>query len=101
MWTPYRIEDFKNNYKDTYLNLWNHEKIAIPCCFCFDILKELFQLNDLEIGYPIEIGRAWVILNNLFKLGFIDDKVRDAKFKEYSENLRNLKEKRILRYFLG
>jgi len=55
----------------------------------------------LEIEYPTEISRAWIILNNLVKYKFIDELYCENKFSEYREYVKQLKQKSILTYFLG
>ena len=97
---PLKWEDFKEQNKSEYLDLWNNEKMAILCCKCLEILEHLTNSNNLIIKYPTDRARAWRILNNLTKLGFISEKVRDIKFKEYIENIENLRQKSILKHFL-
>lgn len=95
------IEDFKNLHAGQKLKLWNHQKVAIPCCSCFHILEKLTSFNLVELEHTIERGRAWTILNNLFKLGFISKDDRNTEFREFREYIQNLKNRAILRYFLS
>jgi hypothetical protein len=97
---PLKLEDFKYKNKDEYLSLWNNKKIAILCCNCLRILEKLTNSNVLEIEYPTDRTRAWITLNNLFRLGFITEIMRDTEFKDYMDYLKNLKQKSIMRYFL-
>lgn len=96
---PLKMEDFKGQYGEKYSTLWDNKKVGIPCCRCYKLLEQLSTSKRLEIDFPCEIDQVAVILNNLVKFGFIDQQMSDTEFEEYSEYIKDLKKRKILRYF--
>lgn len=97
---PLNLSEFRYRNEAQYLNAWSNEKLAIPCCNCFKILSELSQKGKISFKYPYVLGRIWTMLNNLFKMGFITEEVRDMKYKECLDRDREYKLRTKMLHFL-
>ncbi|MGQ4876539.1 MAG: hypothetical protein ACTSVV_08795 [Promethearchaeota archaeon] len=94
------IEDFKKNNNENYLKIWNSKFLEIPCCQCYELLLNIEENHDFLIPTSFDSYKAWKILKNLHKLGFISEQIRDKKMKEFSEKKRKFAANTLMRYFL-